>query len=194
MAGLVHRFFTAFGKRRLPMEVASAFRSGLLRKARKSTEGQEDQAQPKPSRQNRGMNASDYTRFSPLALNDEPVALFCRGEKALNRPRVRFERAVRNRVGLVAARCLSSRAFRNTLSTPSAADSEFSPAVIERASGSCRKRRGRKFAESDAFFGGLADRADKFRILPFSSAISVVKKEQERLSYHNGKTVNVREW
>jgi hypothetical protein len=28
------------------------------------------------------------------------------------------------------------------------------------------KRRGRKFAESDAFFGGLGRGADKFRILP----------------------------
>ena len=95
--------------------------------------------------------------------------------KALNRPRVRFERAWRNRVGLVAAHRLSSRTLRNTPSTPSAADSEFSPAVIERASGSHVKRRGRKFAESDAFFGGFGLRADKFCLLPFSSVVSVVK-------------------
>ena len=171
------------GKLRQPIEVASAFRSNLLRKARKSTEGQEDQAQPKPSRQSRRMNASDYTRFSPLALNDEPVALFCHVEKSLNRPRVRFERAWRNRASLVAARRLSPRTFRNTLSTPSAADS---PDVIERAMDGQRKRRGRKFAESDAFFGGSVDRADKFRLLPFPSAHSVVapQGEQECLSYH----------
>ena len=122
------------------------------------------------------MNAADYTRFSPLALNDESVALFCHGEKALNRPRVRFERARRNRVrSLVAAHGLSSRTFRNTLSTPSAADSEFSPDSTERTSGSPLKRRGRKFAESDAFFGGAGRGADKFRLLPFFSATSVVK-------------------
>ena len=163
------------GKCRQPIEVASAFRSILLRKARKSTESREDQSRPKPSHQSRRMNAADYTRFSPLALDDEPVALFCPGEKPLNRPRVRFERAWRNRVGLVAAHRLSSRTFRNTPSTPSAADSEFSPAVIERASGSHVKRRGRKFAESDAFFGGFGLRADKFCLLPFSSVVSVVK-------------------
>ena len=155
--------------------VAEVFRSDLLRKARKSTEGQEDHAHPKPIRQSRGMNAADYTRFSPLALNDESVAFFCLGEKALNRPRVRFERAVRNRVGLVAVRSHSSRAFRNTPSTPSAADSESSPVVTERAFGSHLKRRGRRFAESDAFFGGANSGAGKFRFLPFVSALSVVK-------------------
>ena len=163
------------GKRWQSKVVASAFRPNLLRKARKSTESQEDQAQPKPSRQSRGMNASDYTRFSPLALNDDQVAFSLCGEKALNRPRVRFERAVRNRASLVAARRLSSRTFRNTLSTPSAADSEFSPDSTERTSGSPLKRRGRKFAESDAFFGGAGRGADKFRLLPFFSATSVVK-------------------
>ena len=153
------------GKLSRPMEVASAFRSDLLHapqkreafrragceatasearrpqgpaKARKSTEGQEDQAQPKPSRQSRRMNAADYTRFSPLALHDEPVALFCRGEKTLNRPRVRFERALRNRVSLMWKRLdpvathspLSRKTFRNTHSTPSAADSEFSSSCV----------------------------------------------------------------
>jgi hypothetical protein len=79
-----------------------------------------------------------------------------------------------------------SRTFRNTLSTPSAADSEFSPKPIERAMDGQGKRRGRKFAESDAFFGGSVDRADKFRLLPFPSAHSVVKKNQEAelLCYH----------
>ena len=56
---------------------------------------------------------------------------------------------------VIVARCLSSRTFRNTLSTSSAADSgESSPIVTERAIGSHLSRRGRRFAESDAFFGG----------------------------------------
>ena len=68
---------------------------------------------------------------------------------------------------VIVARCLSSRAFRNTLSTPSAADSgESSPIVTERAIGSHLSRRGRRFAESDAFFGGAgSDWAEKFRLL-----------------------------
>jgi hypothetical protein len=76
----------------------------------------------------------------------------------------------------VAAHRLSSRTFRNTHSTPSAADSEFSPAIIEFAFESPLRRRGRKFAESAAFFGGVGSGwADKFRLLPFVSALSVVK-------------------
>jgi hypothetical protein len=63
-----------------------------------------------------------------------------------------------------AAHCLSPQIFRDTHSAPSADDSEFSPAVIERAMEGQMKRRGRKFAESDAFFGGLGRGADKFRI------------------------------
>ena len=75
----------------------------------------------------------------------------------------------------VAVRSLLSRAFRKTPSTPSAADSESSPVGIERAFGSYLKRRGRRFAESDAFFGGAGSGADKFRLLPQISAYSVVK-------------------
>ena len=82
---------------------------------------------------------------------------------------------VHGRLGNVAARCLSSRTFRNTLSTPSAADSEFSPVITERASGSHLKPRGRKFAESDAFFGGAGSGADKFCLLPQTSVLSVVE-------------------
>ena len=43
------------------------------------------------------------------------------------------------------------------------------------------KRRGRKFAESDAFFGGAGRGADKFRILPCAklSASSVVAPQGE---------------
>ena len=43
------------------------------------------------------------------------------------------------------------------------------------------KRRGRKFAESDAFFGGVGRGADKFRILPCAklSASSVVAPQGE---------------
>ena len=85
---------------------------------------------------------------------------------------------VHGRLGNVAARCLSSRIFRNTLSTPSAADSEFSPVITERALGSHLKPRGRKFAESDAFFGGAGSGwADKFRLLPQTSVSSVVKTQ-----------------
>ena len=78
--------------------------------------------------------------------------------------------------------------FRNTHSTPSAADSEFSPDVIERASEAYLKPRGRKFAESDAFFGGAGSGADKFRIFPRAkhSVPSVVAPQAIRRSrsYH----------
>ena len=95
-------------------------------------------------------------------------------------------RVPRDRAGLdsPAVRRLPSRTFRKTHSTPSAADSESSPDGIERASGSCLRPRGRRFAESDAFFGGAGSEADKFRIFPRAklSAFSVVAPQAIRRS------------
>ena len=166
----------------------------LLRKSRKSAEGQEDQTIPETKPTPHGIRGRLYD-FSPTCRVGLPMRFSWRRARNLNRPHLGFETCcgtspagftteyveVYRPLGNVAAHGLSSRTFRNTLSTPSADDSEFSPNVIERAMGGQMKRRGRKFAESDAFFGGVGRGADKFRILPCAklSASSVVAPQGE---------------
>jgi hypothetical protein len=166
----------------------------LLRNTRKPTEGQEDQTIPETKPTLHGIRGRLYD-FSPTCRAGLSMCFSWRRARNLNRPHLGFETCcgtapagftteyaeVYRTLGNVAAHCLSPQIFRDAHSTPSAADSEFSPAVIERAMEGQMKRRGRKFAESDAFFGGLGRGADKFRIFPCAklSASSVVAPQAE---------------
>ena len=140
-------------------------RSETAARPRESAEiyGKSRRSSPTKTQPSKPQNhAADYTRFSPLALGKwksgkveewkssathfSTIQLFYYSTRAKRVGRA-FGLKERSGTALLAARCLSSRTFRNTLSTPSAADSEFSPVITERALGSHLKPRGRKFAD-----------------------------------------------
>ena len=139
------------------------------------------QAETKPeSRRERGR----LYDFSPTRRVGRTGGSRRKWARNLNRPHLGFEEYYGIAANdLAAVQSLLSQTFRNTLSTPSAADSEFSPVGIEFALRTSLKRRGRKFAESDAFFGGLVEGL----AIPSSSEIFRSfrsKKDQGSLSNH----------